>query len=155
MKPKIHLKTMLTFSFPNLHKTHLFTRRPRFLYLLSPPYSCQYTTLPQDVNMGEGKLMASAYYSLHTAAGWKVENFKKRKKGRLHLRFSQLLVPQFMNPTLMLRWQCMQGGFCFSEGDLGKDGVSLSLQELSDGTCSSKPSLSRTRARSRITRPSL
>lgn len=32
---------------------------------------------------------------------------------------------------------------------------SLFLQELSDGTCSSKPSLSRTRARSRITRPSL
>ena len=50
---------------------------------------------------------------------------KKGKKGRFHHRFSQPLILQFMNPTLMLRWLCMQVDFCFQWRRPGKRWISL------------------------------
>ena len=38
---------------------------------------------------------------------------------------AQPLIPQFMNPTLMLRWLCMQVDFCFQWRRPGKRWISL------------------------------
>lgn len=50
-----------------------------------------------------GKKLTASEYSLYTLLLDGKYKIKKRKKERFRLRFSQPLVPQFMNPTLMLR----------------------------------------------------
>lgn len=150
---------MLLTHFPfQIYIKHFFILIAQIFFLTQPTISLQINYSASRCKH-RGKIINGncIIISLHTAVGWRIENLKKkeRKKERFHHRFSQPRSAVHESDS-DAKVTVYVSRFLFSVKETWeKMYLSFFLQELSDGTCSSKPSLSRTRARSRITRPSL
>ena len=137
---------------------HFFTLIAQIFFLTQPTMQLQIDYSASRCKHGGKKKKRHLHNILSTHCCW-MENRKLKKKSKERKVPSQILTTSCSavhESDSDAKVTVYVSRFLFSVKETWeKMDFSLFLQELSDGTCSSKPSLSRTRARSRITRPSL